>query len=138
MADDADVHGRPDVRPACALRPLPPKGNDYAQSRYTTQAIRVAEVIENRLAHHAYLGGPHYSVADMATFPWSRNIPALLGEPAAKKFPHTMAWVAKINERPAVKAALTKVAEVRPRRRVHQGGTRGPRPGFGRGKHAAA
>ena len=32
-----------------------PKGNDYAQSRYTTQATRVAEVIENRLAHHAYL-----------------------------------------------------------------------------------
>ncbi len=89
-----------------------PKGNDYAQSRYTTQATRVSEVIEARLAHHAYLGGAHYSVADMATFPWSRNIPALMGEDAAKKFPHTMAWVAKIAERPAVKAALAKVAEV--------------------------
>jgi len=89
-----------------------PKGNDYAQSRYTTQAIRVSEVIEQRLAHHAYLGGAHYSVADMATFPWSRNIPALLGEETAKKFPHTNAWIAKIAERPAVKAALAKVADV--------------------------
>ena len=44
-----------------------------------------AQVIEGRLAHHAYLGGAHYSVADMATFPWSRNIPALLGEPVAAK-----------------------------------------------------
>ena len=28
-----------------------PPGNDYAKSRYTTQAIRVSEVIEARLAH---------------------------------------------------------------------------------------
>ena len=90
-----------------------PKGNDYSLSRYMTQAMRVSEVIEERLAHHAYLGGAHYSVADMATFPWSRNIPALLGEAAAKKFPHTVAWVAKISERPAVKAALAKVDAVR-------------------------
>ena len=116
-----------------------PKGNDYAQSRYTTQAIRVAEVIENRLAHHAYLGGPHYSVADMATFPWSRNIPALLGEPAAKKFPHTMAWVAKINERPAVKAALTKVAEVQSATTPFtKAAPEDLDRVFGRGKHAAA
>jgi GST-like protein len=116
-----------------------PKGNDYAQSRYTTQAIRVAEVIENRLAHHAYLGGPHYSVADMATFPWSRNIPALLGEPAAKKFPHTMAWVAKISERPAVKAALTKVAEVQSATTPFtKAAPEDLDRVFGRGKHAAA
>jgi GST-like protein len=90
-----------------------PKGNDYAQSRYTTQATRVSEVIEGRLAHHAYLGGAHYSVADMATFPWLRNIPALMGDTAAAKFPHIMAWVGKISERPAVKAALAKVDGVR-------------------------
>ena len=75
--------------------------------------VQMSTVIEERLAHHAYLGGAHYSVADMATFPWSRNIPALLGEAAAKKFPHTVAWVAKISERPAVKAALAKVDAVR-------------------------
>ena len=90
-----------------------PGGNDYSKSRYLTQAIRVSEVIESRLAHHAYLGGAHYSIADMATFPWSRNLPAFLGDAATAKFPHTMAWVAKIGERPAVKAALAKVDAVR-------------------------
>ncbi len=90
-----------------------PPGNDYAKSRYTTQAIRVCEVIEQRLAASPYLGGPDYGIADIATYPWSRNIPALLGEPVAAKLPRTMQWVATINERPAVKAALAKVEAVR-------------------------
>jgi GST-like protein len=90
-----------------------PAGNDYAKSRYTTQAVRVSEVIEQRLASSPFLGGSEYSVADIATFPWSRNIPALMGEAAAAKFPHTMKWVATIAERPAVKAALAKVDAVR-------------------------
>jgi GST-like protein len=90
-----------------------PAGNDYSKSRYMTQALRVSEVVEQRLSHHAYLGGAHYSVADMATYPWSRNLPAFLGDTAKAKFPHTMAWVEKINERPAVKAALAKVDAVR-------------------------
>jgi GSH-dependent disulfide-bond oxidoreductase len=90
-----------------------PSGNDYARSRYTTQAIRVSDVIEQRLASSPYLGGAEYGIADIATYPWSRNIPALLGEPAAAKLPRTMKWVAAISERPAVKAALAKVDAVR-------------------------
>jgi GST-like protein len=90
-----------------------PAGNDYAKSRYTTQAIRVSEVIEQRLAASPYLGGKEYSIADIATYPWARNIPALLGEPVASKMPHTTKWVATISERPAVKAALAKVDAVR-------------------------
>ncbi len=116
-----------------------PKGNDYAQSRYTTQAIRVSDVIEQRLAVSPYLGGAEYGIADIATYPWSRNIPALLGEATAAKFPHTMKWVATINERPAVKAALAKVDAVRAATTAFD-----KAPGedldrmFGRGKFAAA
>jgi GST-like protein len=90
-----------------------PAGNDYAKSRYTTQAVRVCEVIEHRLAASPFLGGAEYSIADIAVYPWSRNIPALLGEPTASKLPHTMKWVATIGERPAVKAALAKVDAIR-------------------------
>jgi GSH-dependent disulfide-bond oxidoreductase len=116
-----------------------PAGNDYAKSRYTTQAIRVSEVIESRLAHHAYLGGAHYSVADMATYPWARNIPALLGEPMASKLPHTMKWVATINERPAVKAALAKVDAVRAATTAFdKAAAEDLDKVFGRGKFAAA
>ena len=90
-----------------------PAGNDYSKSRYMTQVIRVSGVIEQRLRHHAHLGGEHYSIADMATYPWSSNLPTFFGGTATAKFPHTSAWVDKISARPAVKAALAKVDAVR-------------------------
>ncbi len=90
-----------------------PAGNDYSKSRYITQATRVTEVIDQRLAHNAFLAGSEYSVADVATHPWLRNIPALMGAEAMAKFPNVARWVAEIDARPAVQAALAKVAEVR-------------------------
>src|ERR1700726_4475292 len=51
-----------------------PKGNDYSLNRYRTQVRRVLEVLEGRLAAVPFLGGQDYSIADIATFPWARNI----------------------------------------------------------------
>jgi GSH-dependent disulfide-bond oxidoreductase len=90
-----------------------PAGNDYSKSRYQTQAIRVTEVIDQRLAAVPFLAGSEYSVADIATFPWLRNIPGLMGPDAMAKFPNVQRWVKTIDERPAVKAALAKVDAVR-------------------------
>jgi GST-like protein len=116
-----------------------PAGNDYSKSRYLTQAIRVTEVMEKRLASVGYLGGAEYGVADIATYPWMRNVPALLGDAAASKFPHIMAWVGKINERPAVKAALAKVDAVRAATTAFdKAAAEDLDRVFGRGKFAAA
>jgi GST-like protein len=90
-----------------------PKGNDYALSRYTTQVGRVLDVLEARLAGNAFLGGAAYSIADMATFPWVRNVGTLLGKATEAKYPKLMAWVATIAERPAVAKALAAVDGVR-------------------------
>ena len=90
-----------------------PAGNDYSKSRYTTQAKRVTEVVNQRLAGHDYLAGSEYSIADIATHPWMRNIPALMGAEAMASYPHIARWVRAIDERPAVKAALAKVDQVR-------------------------
>ena len=92
-----------------------PAGNDYSKSRYLTQATRVSEVIDQRLADNAYLACSEYSVADIATYPWLRNVPALLGADVAAKFPNVTRWVNLINDRPAVKKALAAVEEVRAR-----------------------
>jgi len=92
-----------------------PPGNDYAKSRYATQAHRACEAVEARLAASPWLSGAEYGIADIATYPWSRNMPALLGVDAAQKYPNTMRWVGTINERPAVKRALAAVDEVRAR-----------------------
>jgi GST-like protein len=90
-----------------------PAGNDYSKSRYLTQAHRVTEVIEHRLGVTPYLGGVEYSIADIATFPWLRNIPGLIGPDAMAKLPNIARWVKVIDERPAVKKALAQVDAVR-------------------------
>jgi GST-like protein len=90
-----------------------PPGNDYSKSRYLTQAIRVCDVIEQRLGGSEYLAGDAYSVADIATHPWLRIMPALLGAETAAKFPNILRWAKLIDARPAVQAALAKVDAVR-------------------------
>jgi GSH-dependent disulfide-bond oxidoreductase len=92
-----------------------PAGNDYSKSRYLTQALRVCGVIDQRLAKVPYLAGREYSIADVATFPWLRNIPALIGADAMAKLPNVARWVKAIDERPAVKKALAEVDAVRAR-----------------------
>jgi GST-like protein len=90
-----------------------PAGNDYSKSRYFTQADRVCEVINRRLGEAAYLAGSEYSMADIATYPWMRNVPALLGAEVAARLPNITRWVKAIAERPAVKKALAEVEAVR-------------------------
>ena len=116
-----------------------PSGNDYSKSRYLTQVHRVCGVIDQKLAGSTYLAGPEYSVADVATYPWLRMVPALLGADMAAKFPNVVRWVKLIDERPAVKKALAEVDAVRGRTTPFdkaEGATLDKM--FGRGHFAAA
>jgi GST-like protein len=90
-----------------------PAGNDYSKSRYATQVHRVCEVIDQRLATVPYLGGADYTVADIATYPWLRNYPALLGPAVVEQYPNVTRWVKAIDARPAVQKALAAVDAVR-------------------------
>jgi GST-like protein len=116
-----------------------PKGNDYALSRYRTQVGRTLEVLEKRLAASPFLAGKEYSIADMATFPWSRNIGALMGKEAEASYPKTMAWVAGIAQRPAVVKALAQVDDVRTKTtQFDKAAPDALDKVFGRGTYAAA
>ncbi|MEJ0019518.1 MAG: glutathione S-transferase N-terminal domain-containing protein [Acetobacteraceae bacterium] len=116
-----------------------PAGNDYAKSRYATQVHRVLEVMDARLAEKSWLGGDEYGIADIATYPWARNIPVLLGAPAAETYRNVMRWVGVIGERPAVKAALAKVEDVRARTtQFDKAEAKDLDRMFGRGQFAAA
>ncbi|MBS0643431.1 MAG: glutathione S-transferase N-terminal domain-containing protein [Proteobacteria bacterium] len=116
-----------------------PAGNDYSKSRYQTQAIRVTEVIDHRLNANEYLAGGEYTIADVATYPWLRNVPALLGADIAAKFPNVTRWVKQIDERPAVKKALAEVDAVRARTTQFDKATPvNLDKMFGRGQFAAA
>jgi GSH-dependent disulfide-bond oxidoreductase len=84
-----------------------PGGNDYSLARYQTEVRRLYDVLEKRLGEFAYLGGPDYSIADIATFPWTRQHDFM----GVKwdDHPNCARWFNAIAERPAVKRALAKI-----------------------------
>ncbi|MGH8810245.1 MAG: glutathione S-transferase N-terminal domain-containing protein, partial [Noviherbaspirillum sp.] len=47
-----------------------PEKLEYAINRYTNEAKRLYGVIDKQLAKTAYLAGDHYTIADIAIFPW--------------------------------------------------------------------
>jgi GST-like protein len=92
----------------------PKGGSDYAVARYTSELKRLYEVLEKRLGQVPYLGGQDYSIADIATFPWTRNHDA-----QGVKWdgnPNLARWFSAISERPAVKAAIAKVSAIKSNR----------------------
>ena len=90
------------------------KDNSYSMARYQTEVKRLYEVLEKRLAKVPYLGGDEYTIADIATFPWTRNhdIQGVKWEDN----PNLARWFKSIDERPAVKAALAKVGAIKSNR----------------------
>jgi GST-like protein len=84
-----------------------PPGNDYALSRYQTEVRRLFDVLEERLSTRTYLGGPDYSIADIATYPWAANHERQ-GVSFADK-PGLARWLAAIAARPPVARAARKV-----------------------------
>jgi GST-like protein len=92
----------------------PKTGNDYSVGRYNSELKRLYGVLENRLGQAKYLGGDEYTIADIATFPWTRNHDA-----QGVKWddhPNLARWFKSIEERPAVKAALAKVGAIKSNR----------------------
>jgi GST-like protein len=87
-----------------------PAGNDYSVSRYQTEMLRLYDVLEKRLGETLFLGGTEYSIADIATFPWTRNHDA--HGVGWNKFPNLRRWFEAIDGRPAVQRALAKVAKI--------------------------
>jgi GST-like protein len=88
--------------------------NDYALNRYQSEVLRLYEVLEKRLDQSAYLGGPEYTIADIATFPWTRQHDS--HGATFDKHPNLKRWFEVISDRPAVKRALEKVAAIKSNR----------------------
>jgi GST-like protein len=109
-----------------------PPGNEYSLSRFQTEVRRLYDVLEARLATCAYLGGPDYSIADIATYPWAANHQRQ-GVSFADK-PNLARWHAAIAARPAV-ARATQKAEAMPTSREHAKPDDVDRF-FGRGRYA--
>ncbi|TWI53719.1 GST-like protein [Pseudomonas duriflava] len=87
-----------------------PDVSDYARSRYTSEAIRLIELVEARLSTKAYLGGAQYSIADVATYPWMAIL-EFLGL-ASERYTHLARWLGEIAQRPAAQRLVEMTKQI--------------------------
>ena len=88
-------------------------GRDYEdkrpRDRYVAEAQRVLRVLEAHLAARNWLLGDAYTIADMAVFPWVRNLVGFYGAGdlvGMADFPHVSRVLAAFIARPAVARGL--------------------------------
>lgn len=85
-----------------------PEKIEYAIDRFTMETKRQLDVLDRRLAEQPYLGGPDYTIADIATWPWYGAL--ALGRLydageflQVQEYEHVQRWASEIDNRPAVK-----------------------------------
>jgi len=114
----------------------PPGGNEYSTSRYKTEVMRLYEVLETRLTTSRYIGSNDYSIADMACFPWMRNLDQHGVSRTAH--PNVARWVDSVSARLAVKSMLGKIAELQAKSSREKATEEHKDRFFGRGEYARA
>lgn len=82
-----------------------PEPKDYAVTRYTYEAWRHWQILNDRLANQPYMLGNEYTLVDMAVWGWARAVPFILGDDAWEKLPHVKRLLDEINARPAAQRA---------------------------------
>ncbi len=73
----------------------------YAEERYSKEARRIYGVLDRRLDSTAYLAGPNYGIADVATWPWIARFE--WQDIDLKTFPNVLRWYQDIASRDAVR-----------------------------------
>lgn len=88
------------------------EGNDYSYGRYQREAKRLYTLLNDRLAESPYLAGPDYSIADIATYPWTQYVEQ--HRLSVEDYPHMERWRRDLGERDGVKrgnATIDTLAE---------------------------
>ncbi|MCP5147889.1 MAG: glutathione-dependent disulfide-bond oxidoreductase [Pseudomonadales bacterium] len=84
-----------------------PEKFEYPINRYAMEVKRQLDVLDHNLASRPYLAGDHYTIADMATWPWY-GVLVTSGIYDAREFldvasyRHVVRWAEDIAGRPAV------------------------------------
>lgn len=84
----------------------------YAIERYNAEVRRLHGVLDKRLAEQAFLAGPEYGIADMASYPWIEVYADI--RPDYAEFPHLKRWHDAIAARPATQRAYALKEQVNP------------------------
>jgi GST-like protein len=83
----------------------------YAVDRYTNEARRLYGVMDKRLGQSRFLAGEQYTIADIATWPWTRSH-ANQGIDLAD-FPNVKRWFDTIGARAAAQRGVQVLAKAR-------------------------
>ncbi|MEE9476944.1 MAG: glutathione-dependent disulfide-bond oxidoreductase [Roseateles sp.] len=84
-----------------------PTKQAYPINRYAMEVKRQLDVLDRLLAERRYLAGEHYTIADMATWPWYgalvKGVLYGAGEfLSVHEYTHVRRWADEIAQRPAV------------------------------------
>jgi GST-like protein len=93
------------------FRQYAPEQIPYAVERYTNEARRLYGVADRRLGQTRYLAGDDYTIADIASFPWTRSHERQGVDFA--DYPNVKRWFDEIGARPAVERGVQVLAEHR-------------------------
>jgi GST-like protein len=88
-----------------------PEKIEYAVNRYSNEAKRLYGVMDKQLGLTRFLAGNEYSIADIATFPWTRSWKNQGIE--LDEFPNVKRWFDEIATRPAVVRGVEVLASAR-------------------------
>lgn len=93
-----------------------PEKFQYPIDRYAMETKRQLDVLDRQLATREFITGQHYTIADMAIWPWygvlvlgrlyvseSHNAAQFLD---VQSYPHLQRWARQIDQRPAVQRAV--------------------------------
>ena len=84
-----------------APQPVP-----YAIERYQVETQRLYQVMNKRLEQVPWLAGQHYSIADIAAWPWINS--HARQRITLEDYPAVFNWFERIRTRPATESALQK------------------------------
>ncbi|MEB0079669.1 glutathione S-transferase N-terminal domain-containing protein [Pseudomonas sp. CCI3.2] len=110
-----------------------PEKLPYAINRYVNETNRLYGVLDRRLAGREFIGGDHYSIADIAAYPWI--VPWKNQQQNLDDFPDLRRWFDAIHTRPATVRAYANAEPFSSRPTVTEEGkkilfgqTSAPRP----------
>ncbi|MEO8525322.1 MAG: glutathione binding-like protein [Caldimonas sp.] len=92
-----------------------PEKIPYAIDRYERETARLFAVLDKRLADRDFVAGAgrgEYSIADIASYPWTVNYTRL--KQNIEDFPNLKRWQEAIKARPATQRAYALVQQINP------------------------
>lgn len=88
-----------------------PEDVPLAKTRYHNETKRLYGVLDKRLATNEYLAGANYSIADVATYPWTHPKQWELHRIDIEEFPNVLRWNKQVSSRGAVQRGVALMAE---------------------------